>query len=156
LFNEKSNDNEFFLVDKNSIGIESTTTTSKPDIYSAVIKADKLSQESDKLKQWREEQKIMLSNKDAEEEKKKKELKEQARKELDDWYRNRKEQLDKLHLNNKQNENDEQSTANSNGGNNQWERIAKLVDFNTKFNKNAKDVSRMKNILLQLKQQPLV
>jgi hypothetical protein len=116
------------------------------------MKADKLSQESDKLKQWREEQKIMLANKDAEEEKKKKELKEQARKELDDWYRNRKEQLDKLHLNIKQNEIEEQSTE----GGNQWERIAKLVDFNNKFNKNAKDVSRMKNVLLQLKQQPLI
>ena len=107
------------------------------------MKADKLSQESDKLKQWREEQKIMLANKDAEEEKKKKELKEQARKELDDWYRNRKEQLDKLHLNIKQNEIEEQSTE----GGNQWERITKLVDFNNKFNKNAKDVSRMKNVL---------
>lgn len=37
----------------------------------------------------------------------------------------------------------------------EWERIAKLCDFNPKTNKASKDVSRMRSIILQLKQQPL-
>jgi Clathrin light chain len=37
----------------------------------------------------------------------------------------------------------------------EWERIAKLCDFNPKSSKTNKDVSRMRSIILQLKQQPL-
>ena len=36
----------------------------------------------------------------------------------------------------------------------EWERVNKLVDFNTKANKNTKDMSRMRSIMLQLKQNP--
>lgn len=36
----------------------------------------------------------------------------------------------------------------------EWERIAKLCDFNPKSSKNTKDVSRMRSIILQLKQTP--
>jgi len=36
----------------------------------------------------------------------------------------------------------------------EWERIAKLCDFNPKANKGSKDVSRMRSIILQLKQNP--
>lgn len=53
------------------------------------------------MKVWREEQKLRLQTKDAEEELKRKEWKEAAKKELDDWYRNRQEQLQKTHANNK-------------------------------------------------------
>ena len=38
----------------------------------------------------------------------------------------------------------------------EWDRITKLCEFNPKANKNSKDVSRMRSILLQLKQTPLV
>lgn len=34
----------------------------------------------------------------------------------------------------------------------EWERIARLCDFNPKNNKNTKDVSRLRSILLHLKQ----
>lgn len=44
---------------------------------------------------------MLIINKDAEEEQKKKEWKEAAKKELDDWYKNRNEQLAKTHANNK-------------------------------------------------------
>lgn len=37
----------------------------------------------------------------------------------------------------------------------EWERIAKLCDFNPKSTKTNKDVSRMRSIILQLKQSPL-
>lgn len=36
----------------------------------------------------------------------------------------------------------------------EWERIAKLCDFNPKSSKASKDVSRMRSIILQLKQTP--
>lgn len=37
----------------------------------------------------------------------------------------------------------------------EWERITRLVDFNPKSSKHSKDVSRLRSILLQLKQQPV-
>lgn len=36
----------------------------------------------------------------------------------------------------------------------EWERIAKLCDFNPKASRASKDVSRMRSIILQLKQNP--
>lgn len=93
---------EWIVVNEESKSSEQTSE--KPnmsDVYAAIQQADKQSQESDKLKQWREENKLRLQAKDAEEEKKKKELKEQARKELDEWYQARKEQLEKTHQLNK-------------------------------------------------------
>ena len=38
----------------------------------------------------------------------------------------------------------------------EWERICRLCEFNPKAARNQKDVSRMRSILLQLKQAPLV
>lgn len=38
----------------------------------------------------------------------------------------------------------------------EWERVARLCDFNPKNNKNTKDVSRMRSLFLQLKQTPPV
>jgi hypothetical protein len=37
----------------------------------------------------------------------------------------------------------------------EWERIAKLCDFNPKAKQGSKDVSRMRSIVLQLKQSPI-
>ena len=38
----------------------------------------------------------------------------------------------------------------------EWEKICRLCEFNPKNSKNTKDISRMRQILLQLKQTPLV
>lgn len=38
----------------------------------------------------------------------------------------------------------------------EWEKVCKACDFNPKGTKNTKDVSRMRSIFLQLKQNPLV
>lgn len=38
----------------------------------------------------------------------------------------------------------------------EWERVARLCDFNPKTSKQAKDVSRMRSVLISLKQTPLV
>lgn len=132
----------------------------REDTYSAITKADMLSNEPEKIKKWREEQKARLALKDAEEDQKKKEWKEAAKKELEDWYKNRQEQLTKTHANNKVNNKAAEAeliaSRDSLVAGLEWERVAKLCDFNPKGNKNTKDVSRMRSILLQLKQQPLV
>lgn len=36
----------------------------------------------------------------------------------------------------------------------EWDRVHKLCDFNQKTSRNTKDTSRMRSILLQLKQNP--
>lgn len=36
----------------------------------------------------------------------------------------------------------------------EWERIAKLCEFNPKSSRTSKDVSRLRSIILQLKQTP--
>lgn len=37
----------------------------------------------------------------------------------------------------------------------EWERIAKLCDFNPKAKQGNKDVSRMRSLILQMKQNPI-
>lgn len=37
----------------------------------------------------------------------------------------------------------------------EWDRIAKLCDFNPKAKQGSKDVSRMRSIILQMKQHPV-
>jgi len=37
----------------------------------------------------------------------------------------------------------------------EWERVCRQCDFNPKGSRNTKDVSRMRSILLQLKQTPI-
>jgi clathrin light chain B len=70
-------------------------------LYTAIQRADKLTQEPEKIKKWREEQKKRIETKDAEEELKKREWKESAKKELDEWYKQRAEQLVKTRETNK-------------------------------------------------------
>jgi galactokinase/mevalonate kinase-like predicted kinase len=62
---------------------------------------DKFVKEPEKIKKWREEQKQRIVTKDAEEEKKMKDMKEVAKKELEEWYKNRQEQLVKTIANNR-------------------------------------------------------
>lgn len=52
-------------------------------------------EEPEKIRKWREDQKTMLENKDVEEEKKREELKLQAKKELEDWYKQHEETITK-------------------------------------------------------------
>lgn len=138
--------------------IESEEPEVSNDPYSAVFKADVQQQEPEKIKRWREEQKLRITTKDAEEERIKKEWKEKAEKELEEWFKQRKEQLVKTHENNKivnkKTEAEMQAPLGQEQGQN-WDSVSKLVDFNPKGNKNNKDVSRMRSILLQLKQTPL-
>ena len=95
---------EFELIEKgtNSLsleGIDKSASNSSLDMkhssnpYDAVQQIDSQINEPEKIKRWREEQRQRIETKDAEEERKKKEWKEKAKKDLEDWYKNRNEQL---------------------------------------------------------------
>ncbi|XP_044731130.1 clathrin light chain isoform X2 [Chrysoperla carnea] len=111
-------------------------------------------EEPEKIKKWREEQKKRLEEKDAEEEKKKEEWREIAKKELEDWYRHHEEQIAKTKAANRNAEKQFVAEVDEIEPGTEWERIAKLCDFNPKASKTSKDVSRMRSIILQLKQNP--
>ncbi|TDG51292.1 hypothetical protein AWZ03_002379 [Drosophila navojoa] len=113
-------------------------------------------EEPEKIRKWREDQKKRLEEKDIEEERKKEELRQQAKKELDDWMRQIEESISKTKLSSRNAE--AQAASLENGAvepGTEWERIAKLCDFNPKVNKSGKDVSRMRSIYLHLKQNPI-
>uniref|UniRef100_A0A915K3Q1 Clathrin light chain n=1 Tax=Romanomermis culicivorax TaxID=13658 RepID=A0A915K3Q1_ROMCU len=107
--------------------------------------------EPEKIRKWRDEQKTRLENKDAQEEKEKERLRQQARKELEDWYKIRDEQLEKTKNSNKSAEQEFVRERDVDLPGQEWERIARLCEFNPKASKNAKDVSRMRTLLLQMK-----
>lgn len=117
-------------------------------------------EEPAKIKKWREEQMKRLELKDEEEEKKKDELRIAAKKELEEWYKHHEEQIAKNKAANreaaKNAEKDLVAEADVVEPGTEWERIAKLCDFNPKASKHSKDVSRMRSIILQLKQTPPV
>ncbi|XP_017398650.1 clathrin light chain A isoform X2 [Cebus imitator] len=137
------------------------------DSYAAISQVDRLQSEPESIRKWREEQTERLEALDANSRKQEAEWKEKAIKELD-------EQLQKTKANNRVadeafykqpfadvigyvaaeeafvNDIDESSPGT------EWERVARLCDFNPKSSKQAKDVSRMRSVLISLKQAPLV
>ncbi|XP_065347414.1 clathrin light chain isoform X3 [Cloeon dipterum] len=126
----------------------------------AVSSAPKvMKEEPEKIRKWREEQKQRLEEKDAAEAEAIEKLRLQAKEELDEWYKNHNEAKTKTKASNRESAvNAEKqfvaSTDEIEPGT-EWERIAKLCDFNPKSSKGSKDVTRMRSIILQLKQTPL-
>ncbi|XP_014253644.1 clathrin light chain isoform X1 [Cimex lectularius] len=109
-------------------------------------------EEPEKIKKWREDQKKMLEEKDRNEEIKKEEWRESAKKELEDWYKHQEDLLAKTRSANRNAEKQFVADAGAIEPGTEWERIAKLCDFNPKSSRTSKDVSRMRSIILQLKQ----
>ena len=68
-----------------------------PTKYWSNSKTTEPREDPEVIKQWKENQIQLLQNKDQEEEKEKELLKEQAKKELEDWYKQHSEQV--WHLN---------------------------------------------------------
>ncbi|KAK0136233.1 Clathrin light chain A [Merluccius polli] len=129
------------------------------DSYAAIAQVDQLRQEPESLRKWREEQKDRLEELDSASKTAEAEWKEKAKKELEDWHVHQNEQMEKNKANNRASE--ENLMAEIDGGDTgapvtEWERVARLCDFNPKTNKQAKDVSRMRSVLISLKQTPLV
>lgn len=109
------------------------------------------------IRQWKIEQEARLVEKDRNEEKNLQELKAQAQKELDDWYKHYNAEMEKTRETNRAAQEtlvSEVSQMNDIEPGTEWDRVAKQCDFNSKTARNTKDVSRMRGILLQLKQNP--
>ncbi|XP_031413944.1 clathrin light chain B isoform X1 [Clupea harengus] len=133
------------------------------DSYAAIAQVDQFRQEPESLRMWREEQKTRLEELDAASKAAEAEWKEKARKELEDWHHHQSEQLEKNKTNNRlypsQERASEEAFLNEVGEDSpgtEWEKVARLCDFNPKTNKQSKDVSRMRSVLISLKQTPLV
>lgn len=114
--------------------------------------------EPEKIRIWREEHQKLLKIKDENEAQKEIELKEQAKKELEDWYERYRQQLSKSKQINRNAEKEFIADRDAEGDKTEnWEKIAKLCDFgNSKVSRNVKDTSRLRTILLQLKQNQTV
>ncbi|KAM3838353.1 clathrin light chain A isoform 2-T2 [Diretmus argenteus] len=105
---------------------------------------------------------------DANSRKQESEWKDKAKVELEEWHTRQDEQLEKTKVNNSTHINhpcyrlDQAaeeamiSDLDENNPGTEWERVARLCDFNPKSSKQAKDVSRMRSVLISLKQSPLV
>ncbi|KAK6166958.1 hypothetical protein SNE40_023551 [Patella caerulea] len=126
------------------------------DSYSAISQQDTIRVEPEKIRLWREEQKDILEKKDMDESKKKEEWQSIAKKELEDWYKHHSEQLSKTKENNIAAEKAFIKERDESVPGHEWEKICRLCEFNPKHAKCTKDVTRMRSILLQLKQTPLV
>ncbi|XP_029103159.1 clathrin light chain A isoform X1 [Scleropages formosus] len=143
------------------------------DAYAAVAQVDRLRAEPESLRKWREEQRERLEVLDANSRQQEVEWKEKAKRELEEWHARQDEQLEKTKVNNRVLDEDfykqpfseligyvaaEEallSDADENNPGTEWERVARLCDFNPKSTKQAKDVSRMRSVLISLKQTPL-
>ncbi|XP_016432231.1 clathrin light chain A-like isoform X3 [Sinocyclocheilus rhinocerous] len=126
------------------------------DAYVAISNADRLQAEPESLRKWREEQSERLEQLDANSRKQEVEWKEKAKLELEEWHTRQNEQLEKTKVNNRAAEEAMVSELDMNSPGTEWERVARLCDFNPKSSKQAKDVARMRSVLISLKQAPLV
>lgn len=115
--------------------------------------------EPETIRKWREEMQRHLKEKDAQEEVRKEELRLNAQRELSEWYARYNESVTKCRAANRTAMMADLLTAAGarDSGPTQdrvpeWENIARLCDFNAKTSRSSKDVSRMRAIILQLKQ----
>lgn len=120
-----------------------------------------------------EEQKKRLEELDAASKVTEQEWREKAKKDLEEWNLRQNEQMEKNRANNRiadkafyqQPDADvigyvaseeaflKESKEETPGS--EWEKVAQLCDFNPKSSKQSKDVSRMRSVLISLKQTPL-
>lgn len=122
---------------------------------------DEQRNEPEKIRKWRDEFSSRITKKDTDEEVKRKDMREQAKKELDDFYKQRVEQMERRKEENRitnRTLEDEllsngNSSASSHGKVHDWDKITSLCEFNPKSNRAQKDLTRYRGVLLQLKQQ---
>ncbi|KAA8595053.1 hypothetical protein FQN60_012188 [Etheostoma spectabile] len=139
---------EFFLAAREAKLMKLKESNGPSDAYAAISNENSRKQESE----WKEKAKV----------------------ELEEWHARQNEQLEKTKTNNRVLDEDfykqpfseligyvaaEEamiSDLDENDPGTEWERVARLCDFNPKSSKQAKDVSRMRSVLISLKQSPLV
>jgi len=113
-------------------------------------------EEPEKIRVWREEQITRMEEKDKQEEQAKEELRLKAKAELEEWYKQHEEQVAKTRQANRSAEKELVAETSAIEPGTEWERISKLCDFNPKTAKSTRDISRMRSIILQVKQNPPV
>ncbi|XP_022420037.1 clathrin light chain B isoform X2 [Delphinapterus leucas] len=143
------------------------------DGYAAIAQVDRLTQEPESIRKWREEQRKRLQELDAASKVMEQEWREKAKKDLEEWNQRQSEQVEKNKINNRiadkafyqQPDADiigyvaseeafvKESKEETPGT--EWEKVAQLCDFNPKSSKQCKDVSRLRSVLMSLKQTPL-
>lgn len=126
------------------------------DSYAAIAQVDQLRQEPESLRKWREEQKTRLEQLDSASKAAEVEWREKAKKELVDWNLHQQEQMEKNKVNNRASEDAFLKECDDDSPGSEWEKVARLCDFNPKTSRQTKDVSRMRSVLISLKQTPLV
>ncbi|CAL8389242.1 unnamed protein product [Arctogadus glacialis] len=126
------------------------------DSYGAISSADRLQAEPESLRKWREEQGDRLEVLDDNSREQESAWKDKAKQELEEWHNRQNEALEKTKVNNRAAEEAMITDLDENNPGTEWERVARLCDFNPKSSKQAKDVSRMRSVLISLKQAPLV
>ncbi|KAL1261796.1 hypothetical protein QQF64_007061 [Cirrhinus molitorella] len=131
-------------------------TNGTTDSYSAIAQADVQRQEPESLRKWREEQKARLEELDAASKAAEAVWREKAQKELQDWHVHQNEQMEKNKANNRVSEEAFLKECDDDSPGTEWEKVARLCDFNPKTSRQTKDVSRMRSVLISLKQTPLV
>ncbi|XP_026540964.1 clathrin light chain B [Notechis scutatus] len=125
------------------------------DTYAAIAKADRLTQEPESIRKWREEQKKRLQELDAASKVLEQEWREKAKKDLEEWNIRQNEQMERNQANNRASEEAFLKESKEETTGTEWEKVAQLCDFNPKSSKQSKDVSRMRSVLISLKQIPL-
>jgi len=127
------------------------TSTPSP----AFIMPPRPKEEPGTIVQWRVEQAKRLEEKDAKEAETMAKLRDEAQQELKDWYKRYEDNLSKTKESNREDE--KEFVFNDISPGTEWERVTKLCDFSGKnANKNStKDMSRMRSILINLKQQEM-
>ncbi|CAH2277411.1 clathrin light chain B [Pelobates cultripes] len=145
-----------------TVGFDDLVTTpvngdiyQESDGYAAIANADRLTQEPESLRKWREEQKIRLEELDAASKVTEQEWREKAKKDLEEWYQRQSEQIEKNKVSNRASDETLVSETKDDETGTEWERVARLCDFNPKSSKQSKDVSRLRSVLISLKQTPL-
>ncbi|GMT12426.1 hypothetical protein PFISCL1PPCAC_3723 [Pristionchus fissidentatus] len=109
--------------------------------------------EAENIRKWREQQAALLEKKDEAEEKKKSDLRDQGKKELAEWYAQREAQLKVASAANRKAEAEHLAAfAKAQGDGAQWDEVSKLCG-DGKNVKGGKDVSRLKSMLMHLKEQ---
>ncbi|XP_051716852.1 clathrin light chain B isoform X2 [Ctenopharyngodon idella] len=126
------------------------------DSYSAIAQVDMQRQEPESLRKWREEQKARLEELDSASKAAEAVWRDKARKELEDWHVHQNEQMEKNKANNRVSEEAFLKECDDDSPGTEWEKVARLCDFNPKTSRQTKDVSRMRSVLISLKQTPLV
>lgn len=154
--NGEMNDFEGANGDINSLsnGISDISINNKQREPSLVTQPIIPAEEPESIKRWREEHLKALEKKDADEKKKIEELREQAKKELEEWYHRYKEQVENAKKQNRAAEKEWIAERDNEQPGQAWEKISRMCDFNPKTSRNNRDTSRMRSMLLQLKQNP--